>query len=165
MRIPFIHQSTEDSLASSQLFNEKAFYQKFLKDVSHCRRELLLESPFLTVRRTNFFLPTLQGLRSRGVNIIVNTRHPNEHEGFLKSEAEQSIALLQSIGISVLATGGLHRKIAIVDRRVLWEGSLNILSHNTSCEMMRRIDSHSMSQDMIRFLNATSKVVTNATII
>lgn len=156
MKIPFI-QKSERGLVDSQLFSEKTFHQKFLKDISRCRHELLIESPFLTLRRTNFLLPTLQRIKGRGVNIVVNTRHPSEHEGYLKDEAEKSIALLQSINVSVLATGGLHRKIAIVDRTILWEGSLNILSHNLSCEMMRRINSASMSQDMIKFLSIPLK--------
>jgi hypothetical protein len=47
--------------------------------------------------------------------------------------------------------GGHHRKLAIIDRRLLWEGSLNMLSQNDSCEIMRRIESNSLATQMIHF--------------
>lgn len=58
---------------------------------------------------------------------------------------------MQDLGIEVLVTGGHHRKLAIIDDNVLWEGSLNILSQNDSCEVMRRIKSDVAANEMIRF--------------
>jgi hypothetical protein len=68
------------------------------------------------------------------------------------AEAEASIALLQNIGVEILFTGGHHRKLAIFDRTILWEGSLNILSQNDSCEVMRRMESEDLAKQMIAFI-------------
>ena len=152
MRLPFFRKNVSQDFITSRLFDEKTFYQRFLKDAASCRRELIIESPFITTRRRGYMLPILKSLTRRGVRVVVNTRHPNEHEEYLKNEAGVSIALLQDAGVIVLFTGGHHRKLAIVDRSILWEGSLNILSHNESCEIMRRIDSTTMAKDMINFL-------------
>ncbi|MGH7196387.1 MAG: phospholipase D-like domain-containing protein [Candidatus Saccharimonadales bacterium] len=152
MRWPFFRQSASQDLVTSQLFNEKTFYQKFLRDIVYCKTELIIESPFLTTRRLNIMLPSFEKLVRRGVKIVVNTRQPGEHEEYLKSESEIALSLLQKIGVIVLFTGGHHRKLAIIDRTVLWEGSLNILSYGQSCEVMRRISSPQMAQDMVRFV-------------
>ena len=66
--------------------------------------------------------------------------------------AEQTIAVLQDMGISVLFTGSHHRKLAVIDSRILYEGSLNILSQNDSCEVMRRIESEQLAQQMMSFI-------------
>lgn len=139
-------------LATSQLFDNTTFYSSFLKDLSRCKKEVIIESPFLTTRRVSMILPALVKLKRHGVNIIVNTRDPLEQEGRMQQEAELSIDLLQNAGISILFTGGHHRKIAIIDRELLWEGSLNILSQNDSCEVMRRIKSTALAVQMIEFL-------------
>ena len=97
-------------------------------------------------------LPTLIKLKRRSVKIVINTRDPLEQEGHMKLEAELSIELLHSAGISILFTGGHHRKLAIIDREVLWEGSLNILSQNASCEIMRRTASARIAKDLISFI-------------
>ena len=106
----------------------------------------------MTSRRMNDLLPTLSKLCKRDVRLIINTRHPAEHDETYQAQAETAIADLQSIGATVLFTGGHHRKLAIIDGEVLSEGSLNILSQNDSCEVVRRIESAELADQMIRFI-------------
>lgn len=75
-------------------------------------------------------------LRARGVPITVNTRNPDEHDGEYINQAYDAVAKMQSMGITVLYTVRHHRKLAIIDGCLLWEGSLNILSQNDSCEII-----------------------------
>jgi len=61
-----------------------------------------------------------------------------------------AVGIMQDVGIDVLFTNGHHRKIAIIDD-ILWEGSLNILSQNNSCEIMRRTKSKEVVNEIISF--------------
>ena len=70
-----------------------------------------------------------------------------------KQEATNAIQAMQEMDILVLYTGKLHRKIAVIDDEILWEGSLNILSQNDSCEIMRRIKSEELVRQTVKFLN------------
>ncbi len=140
-------------LLTSSLYDETTFYEKFSRDLRKCQQEAIIESPFITSRRLNLLLPTLQKLKTRNVRIIINTRDPEEHEDdHLRNEARCAISKLQHIGIHVLYTGGHHRKLAILDRKVLYEGSLNILSQNNSREVMRRIESVQLAWQMAHFV-------------
>lgn len=141
------------SLAGSQLFNDQTFYRTFEKDLAFCQNEAVIESPFLTARRITALLPSLRKAIRRGVVVAINTKSPDELEGFLADETRQIVPVLQEIGVEVLFTGGHHRKLAIFDRTILWEGSLNILSQNDSCEIMRRIDSEDLARQMVEFTN------------
>lgn len=58
---------------------------------------------------------------------------------------------MQNVGIEVLITVGHHRRLAIIDKGILWEGSLNILSQNDSCELMRRINSDKAVKEILQF--------------
>jgi hypothetical protein len=139
-------------LVTSQLYNEQTFYRALERDLACCRNEAVIESPFLTTRRIQMLLPTLRRMVTRGVQVTINTKHPQEQEEYMCAEAEASIALLQNIGVEILFTGGHHRKLAIFDRTILWEGSLNILSQNDSCEVMRRMESEDLAKQMIAFI-------------
>lgn len=139
-------------LTTSRLYNEQTFYRAFERDLVCCRNEAVIESPFLTTRRVQILLPTLRKMVTRGVRVTINTKHPQEQEDYMCAEAEASIALLQNIGVEILLTGGHHRKLAIFDRAILWEGSLNILSQNDSCEVMRRMESETLSEQMLEFI-------------
>lgn len=48
----------------------------------------------------------------------------------------------------------MHEKIAIIDGRILWHGSLNILSHRDTHESMLRLESVAACQQLGRFLSA-----------
>ena len=146
------NKAQDYDLVASRLFDNTTFYSSFLRDLSRCKKEVIIESPFLTTRRVLMILPALVKLKRHGVKIVINTRDPLEQEGYMQHEAELSIDLLQSIGILILFTGGHHRKLAIIDRKMLWEGSLNILSQNDSCEVMRRIESEQLATQMISFI-------------
>lgn len=139
-------------LLTSKLFDETTFYSTFQKDLRQCRREAIIESPFITGNRVAGLLPIFGKMRSLGVRITINTRDPQEHDGRWRFEAEEAIRRLQGIGIQVLFTDNHHRKLAVMDEMVLWEGSLNILSQNSSCEIMRRIESEELAKQMVGFV-------------
>lgn len=140
------------NLLASQLYDQDTFYKAFIRDLGNCTSEVIIESPFITAKRMGIMLPVLRRLKKRGVRVIINTRNPNEHDIVYQLQAEQAVADLQSLGILVLYTAGHHRKVALLDNFIIWEGSLNILSHNDSCEIMRRTMSASLAHQMARFL-------------
>lgn len=113
---------------------------------------LLIESPFITLKRVNKLLPVITKLRRRGVRVIVNSRHPDKHDTEYSHQACISIHELQSLGVKVLYTVKHHRKLAVIDGKLIWEGSLNILSQNDSCEIMRRTESGVLAEQMLCFI-------------
>ena len=143
---------SDDGLSSSTLLNQGTFYAVFRRDLLQAQHEVIIESPFISSKRLNYLLPTLRTLLRHQVRIVINTKHPEEQEASYIGQAEDCIAILQKLGIQVLYTGGHHRKLAIIDREVLYEGSLNILSQNDSCEIMRRICSEKIADQMIEFI-------------
>lgn len=140
-----------DGLVSSKLFDQNSFYPAFIADATGATRTIIIESPFIGQRRLIRLLPVLESAVLRGVKVIVNTRNPVVHDGIMQVHSTNGITRLQAIGATVLYTGGHHRKLAIIDDSILYEGSLNILSQNDSCEVMRRIDSVDLTEQMIKF--------------
>ena len=136
---------------NSALFDNNTFYKAFERDLRRARQSVIIESPFITKRRMEHLLPLLTKLRHKGARIVVNTRNPEEHNEEYAIQAEDAVAIMQSIGVKVLYTVKHHRKLAIIDEEILWEGSLNILSQGDSCEIMRRTMSDSLAWQMIRF--------------
>ena len=149
----FLSHFDTSALCSSQLYDNETFYRAFTNDLRCSKQTIYIESPFITSKRMETVLPILERLRMRGVSITINTRNPDEHDGEYIDQAYEAVSEMQSIGITVLYTVKHHRKLAIIDGSVLWEGSLNILSQNDSCEIMRRSDSKSLVMQMRQFIN------------
>ena len=141
-----------NALPSSKLYDQDDFYKAFMQDISHAREQLIIESPFITTKRVRVLLPIFERLRRRDVQIIINTRDPKEHDGIYQAQATEAVASFHALDIVVLYTTGHHRKLAIIDSKVIWEGSLNILSFSDSCEIMRRIASSGDAKTLVNFI-------------
>ena len=139
---------------TTALHDEKTFYKAFLRDLDQATEEIIIESPFITSYRMRMLWPSLRRAYSKGIKVYIITRDPNDHSDGYEVQSESEIEALEALGIQVLlCTGNHHRKLAIIDRKTLWEGSLNILSQTRSREIMRRLDGGGFAEDMFNFLN------------
>jgi phosphatidylserine/phosphatidylglycerophosphate/cardiolipin synthase-like enzyme len=109
------------TLTNTALYNEQSFYNAFVRDVRRAQSTVVIESPFLTEKRALYFARLFNKLARKGVKVRVNTCNPR------------------------------HRKLAIIDQQILWEGSLNILSQVLSKEIMRRTNSVELACQMASF--------------
>lgn len=138
---------------NSSLYDEKTFYKQFKRDLLRLKSEVVIESPFITTTRMNKLVPIFKKLVNRKIKVYVVTRDPKEHQPPYIKQSELEIQHFEQIGVQVLiCLGNHHRKLAIIDRQVLWEGSLNILSHIKSREIMRRIEDENSAKEMFSFL-------------
>lgn len=151
----FLFQNGNNSvLVDSKLFDESTFYKKFLDDLRNSKANVLIESPYITSSRMDILFPFLQKLVNKGVKVSLITRDPTEHDDVMKYQATEEILRCVEAGIKVtLLRGNHHRKIAIIDDTILWEGSLNILSQCFSQEIMRRSQDKWVVDEMINFLH------------
>jgi phosphatidylserine/phosphatidylglycerophosphate/cardiolipin synthase-like enzyme len=134
------------------LHDETTFYNGFTRDLLDAKEEVIIESPFITAKRLNILKPLFERLINRNVRVYVITRHPNEHRDDMVEQAKDAIAYFISLGVKVvLCEDGHHRKLAIIDKRITWEGSLNILSQCRSREFMRRIERRRLSEELFKF--------------
>jgi len=139
---------------NSSLYDEKTFYAQFIRDLLNCTQEVIIESPYVTTGRAKLLIPVFQILLDRGVKIYIMTRDPKEHDSFMEPQSEETITQFEIMGVEVLlCVGNHHRKLAILDRKVVWEGSLNILSQTHSREFMRRIENKKTAVETFNFLN------------
>ena len=146
-----LRKNTDIDLISSALYDQNTFFKAFIRDLNSCQKEVVIESPFITTKRMEIFLPIFTKLRQRNVRIVINTRNPDDHEDNYRIQAHDAVASMQTLDVKVLYTVGHHRKLAIIDKQTIWEGSLNILSFNDSCEIMRKITSVVMAKQLLSF--------------
>jgi phosphatidylserine/phosphatidylglycerophosphate/cardiolipin synthase-like enzyme len=140
-------------MIKTSLHDEKTFFSKFLTDLENSQNEVIIESPFITIARMKTFWPVFRRLVARGVKVYIVTRDPREHTDGYDDQSEVEIQEFEAVGIQVLlCTGNHHRKLAIIDRNILWEGSLNILSQAKSREFMRRLEDGGFAVDLFNFI-------------
>jgi len=122
-------------------FTEENFYEDFFTEINSCNKSLTIYSPFIANNRvTNNFNQTFyQKLIDRNINIKIISKPVNQHPHANRLFAGDCIALWTAMGITILEKNGMHEKIAILDDKIVYHGSLNILSQWHSQETMLKI--------------------------
>ncbi len=125
----------------STLYTERNFYAAFFADLRKSIREIIIVSPFLTANRAQQFFNLFRSKVAEGIEVRIFTRTLREQQGDMFQQAEMVFEELKRISVQVVERRGLHQKFAFIDRKVAWEGSLNILSQSEgrSTEHMRRL--------------------------
>ncbi|MDQ5935154.1 MAG: hypothetical protein QG574_2460, partial [Cyanobacteriota bacterium erpe_2018_sw_21hr_WHONDRS-SW48-000092_B_bin.40] len=135
--------------SKSAVFNEKDFWSAFRRDLNESKEQALIVSPFLTMKRYSQFADQFAKLVAQGIKLTVYTKPVDEHHArHMVQEAEAVISQLQSLGVTVVQRSKIHQKIAIIDDRICWEGSLNLLSHNDTLEHMRRLEGPAIAEEV-----------------
>lgn len=141
------------------LHNEKTFYKAFVEDMLKADKEVIIYSPFISKFRSDFFADTFKKLRRRNIVVFIFTRPIGEHEYFMQSEIKCVLKEYEEMGACIFyLRGSIHEKVAIIDRKILWEGSLNILSQRNSREMMRRIFDEDSTKQVMSHLGLNKKL-------
>lgn len=144
--------SSDFQTTSYILADENSFYHQFTQDLLEAKHEVIIESPYITIPRMRRLKSVFELLIKRGVAIYIITRSPEEHIDHMSEHSEAGIRYFEGIGAQVLLCRAHHRKLAMIDRRVVWKGSLNILSQGNSREFMEREENKEKAEALFTFL-------------
>jgi phosphatidylserine/phosphatidylglycerophosphate/cardiolipin synthase-like enzyme len=65
---------------------------------------------------------------------------------------EETVASLQDAGVRLLFKAKIHQKFAVIDEKIVWYGSINILSYGGAQESIMRLESPNIAQELMKDL-------------
>ena len=112
----------------------------------------------MTDKKINRYYSLFKEKLIQGVEISIKTRPPN-NQGSIKDYAVHNATnLLNDLGINVTYRRNMHEKVVLIDNKILWSGSLNILSFSgNSQELMTRIRNSKACELMEKSLKKTEE--------
>lgn len=136
--------------AGNQHLTEETFFEALKRDVRRARKSILIGSPFLTEARVGDLLPLLTNQQQKGVEVTIVTKPPEESGDRDKKAAIQ----LEQAGLKPVYQPKMHQKAVIIDEKILYHGSLNILSHRDTRESILRLTDEILIKDTKKSLLA-----------
>jgi superfamily II DNA or RNA helicase len=135
------------------IFNISNFLPVYSNDIVTASREILIVSPFVTKRRTLQMIQNLRIALKNGVKIAVVTRPSKDFKEKDLTSWQTTIDLIKSSGITVVFKSNIHQKFAVVDQKVSWYGSINLLSYGSAEESIMRLESLNIANELIRSID------------
>ena len=128
-----------------EILTDETFYPAFEADLERSRSEVILYSPFVATNRMNQILPVLKAHSDRGVKIRIFTKSADE------LDRPELLDKLRDAGLTMKQIRGMHEKIVVIDHKVTYVGSLNVLSNNgRTRELMSRFEGSDFARQVLR---------------
>ncbi len=130
------------------IFNKDNFYPVYLQDIAMASKQLLIVSPFVTRERMFQMTQHFQEILKNQVGITIITRPAHDFKENRRSSLEQIFKTAEKIGICFIFRSNIHQKFAIIDDKITWYGSINLLSFGYSEESIMRLESSSIAYEL-----------------
>lgn len=112
------------------IYDGQNFESPFITDLSKARQSVVVSCPKVKIGRHSQIADRLVDLMANGIEIVLYTKEEND-----------DVIRLQHQGISVIYNDHLSLHAAIIDKSIIWYGSVNILGYR------------SLEDNLIRFRN------------
>ncbi len=136
------------------IFNKNSFFPVYLQDIQSASKNLLVISPFVTKKRLLQMMEHFTELLKKQVKVTIITRPADGLKPSRKALLENVFSIIKKTGIHLVLKENIHQKFAIIDEKISWYGSINLLSFGYSEESIMRLESSSIAHEL-----ATSLII------
>ena len=133
------------SIAENQIFNGSTFYRPYTSDLTKAKRSIVISSPKLYRTEQNPLVTLLKELTQQGIEILITTAVENEQTAFIQSK-----------GLSVKVKPKLSLYTTIIDKEVVWYGSINTLGYASKDDNMIKVTDIYLANELIKMIHKHS---------
>lgn len=133
------------SIAENQIFNGSTFYRPYTSDLTKAKRSIVISSPKLYRTEQNPLVTLLKELAQQGIEILITTVAENEQTVFIQSK-----------GLSVKVKPKLSLYTTIIDKEVVWYGSINTLGYASKDDNMIKVTDIHLANELIEMIHKHS---------
>ncbi len=139
------------------IFTKDNFFPVYLQDIAMASKRLLIVSPFVTRKRMLQMTEHFCEILKKQVEITIVTRPARDFKEDRRTSLEQIFKTAEETGVSLIFKSNIHQKFAIIDDKITWYGSINLLSFGYSEESIMRLESSSIAYELAESIKSREK--------
>ena len=144
-----IMNTTEKKQETNAIFDSDSYMSVFERDIAEADAEIVISSPGVSARSIRRMLKDLGERHDSGVKITLLTLpadgYPKERIG----KTKELLAKLTELGATVMEKPGIHEHFAVIDKEIIWYGSVNLLSNAKKEDNLMRVKSKEIAQELL----------------
>ena len=133
------------SIVENQIFNGSTFYRPYTSDLIKAKHSIVISSPKLYRTEQNPLVTLLKEFAQQGIEILITTAAENEQTVFIQSK-----------GLSVKVKPKLSLYTTIIDKEVVWYGSINTLGYASKDDNMIKVTDIYLANELIEMIHKHS---------
>ncbi|WP_312699205.1 TOTE conflict system archaeo-eukaryotic primase domain-containing protein [Sedimentibacter sp.] len=131
------------------IFDNHNFMTVFNNDILSSKSEIIIVSPYMTKKRLSQMLTILSSGINNGTKLTIVTRPESDYKRKNREIFSDMVNTIKSTGSNLSFKSNIHQKFAVIDQRIVWYGSINLLSFGSSEESIMRLDSVNIANELI----------------
>ena len=133
------------SVVENQIFNGSTFYRPYTSDLIKAKHSIVISAPKLYRTEKNPLVTLLKEFAQQGIEILITTATENEQTVFIQSK-----------GLSVKVKPKLSLYTTIIDKEVVWYGSINTLGYASKDDNMIKVTDIHLANELIEMIHKHS---------
>ena len=139
----------EDRQETNAIFDMESYREVYEKDLQKAKKEIVISSPSLRDHKIDKLIDSIREKQTRGVQITVVTWHP-DLSPFDNAETRMyQMEKLRNAGIYVCYASDQCEHFTVIDRELVWYGSLNFLGKEDVEDNLMRVTNKDIALELL----------------
>lgn len=131
------------------IFDAETYGNVYETDLSQANSEIVISSPGMNSAKVRQLIYTVSNKQVQGVKVSVITIPSAEYPDNRIEPTEKLIDELRKAGFYVKEVSGMHEHFAVIDKEIVWYGSMNMLSREKEDDNLMRVTSKEIAEELL----------------
>ena len=142
---------TDKQEVVNSIFDSQNYFDIFEKDVVSASKSVVISSPSFSFKKVNWLCAESEHLQLRGVSVVVLTLDPEDYPEDGRDQHKSHIEYLISSGVNLIPRHKYRERFAIIDKSLVWYGSMTLLSNEKEDDSLMRINNPAVAEELLEF--------------
>ena len=139
---------------TNSIFDSHSYFDIFEKDVISAAGSVVISSPSFSFKKVNWLCAESECLQIKGVSVVVLTLDPEDYPEDGRDQHKSHIDHMTSAGVNVITRHKYRERFAIIDKSLVWYGSMTLLSNEKEDDSLMRINNPVIAEELLEFAAA-----------
>ena len=121
----------------------------FWKDLDAARESVIVSSPRLNTQKVNHMISAMEKQQELGVKVTVVTWRPDAYAYGREEARMQLLERLRRSGVEIRLVEESCEHFAVIDKEIVWYGSVNLLSKEDAEDNLMRVCSKEIADQLL----------------
>ncbi|MCQ2499613.1 MAG: DEAD/DEAH box helicase family protein [Lachnospiraceae bacterium] len=140
---------TIEKQVTNSIFDIDSYESVYEKDLLEANNEIVISSPGLNQSKVTSFIRLIRRKQEDGIKLTIVTL---DSEGYPEEKIEDTKLLIQMLkdnAINVCEKEHMHEHFAVIDKQIVWYGSMNLLSRAKADDNLIRVESKDAALELM----------------
>ena len=130
-------------------YDRETYSEAFQDDIINAKTEVMISSPYVSASGSEQLLRNCSAMKNKSAKVSLITFPSSYYSDDIKGRIEKIHNKLIMAGIKVLFVDSIPSRYAVIDKEILWYGSMNLVSNIKEDDDEMRIVNRSVAKALI----------------